>query len=329
MQVENNEASPLPQAPQRQGSNRKALVIGASLLLIIGVAGGGWAVHRYFPNGEWANIQTEVLPSPSAQQGPIGAAANGGADGNGDGAAQIVPPPVVPTMDSDGLVARIADLEHRLARISLEAQSASGNATRAEGLLVAFAVRRALDRGLPLGYLDPQLRLRFGDAQPNAVKTILETARDPVTIEQLRSELEAITPDLVGGIGHSSSNFWTAVRREFSELFVLRDATSPSTSARERMDRARRYLSAAQVDKAIKEVEALPGAAAAQDWIIEARRYHEARRALDLIETAAILEPRESARRVDTESSSVAILPPLIGADPAANGQANSANPAN
>ena len=38
----------------------------------------------------------------------------------------------------------------------------------------------------------------------------------------------------------------------------------------------------------------MPGAAAASDWLIDARRYHEARRALDLIETAAILEPRDS-----------------------------------
>ena len=37
----------------------------------------------------------------------------------------------------------------------------------------------------------------------------------------------------------------------------------------------------------------MPGAAEAKDWLIAARRYHEARRALDLIETAAILEPRD------------------------------------
>ena len=43
--------------------------------------------------------------------------------------------------------ARVAELEQRLSRLNLEAASASGNASRAEGLLVAFAVRRALDRG--------------------------------------------------------------------------------------------------------------------------------------------------------------------------------------
>src|SRR3546814_16221232 len=59
-------------------------------------------------------------------------------------------------------------------------------------------------------------------------------------------------------------------------------------------DRARRYLSAGQADQAIAEIEAMPGAEVAGEWLMDARRYHEARRALDLIETAAILEPRDS-----------------------------------
>src|SRR3546814_21057224 len=65
-------------------------------------------------------------------------------------------------------------------------------------LLIAFAARRALDRGLSLGYLEAQLRLRFGDDQPNAVKTIINTARDPITPEKLRSELDEMAPQLVG-----------------------------------------------------------------------------------------------------------------------------------
>ncbi len=165
-------------------------------------------------------------------------------------------------------------------------------ASRAEGLLVAFAVRRALDRGLPLGYLEAQLRLRFGDDQPNAVKTIIDTSRDPVTLEQLRAELDALAPELVGR-SDGGGSFWTGLRREVSELFVVRPAGTQSLRASERLDRARRYLAGGQVDKAIEEVQAMPGAAEAKDWLIAARRYHEARRALDLIETAAILEPRD------------------------------------
>lgn len=279
MVIENSESSSPTEISHRQGPSARVLVIGALLLLLTGIFGGGWAMNHFFPDGKITNFSTDVLTGGASEEvaspSPVSAPA--------------------PAVDPEALSARVADLEQRLARISLEAQSASGNATRAEGLLVAFAVRRALDRGLPLGYLEPQLRLRFADAQPNAVKTILETARDPVTIEQLRGELEYLAPQLLGGIGGDSESFWTAVRREFSELLVLRPSTSLSTSAQERLERTRRYLSAAQVDKAIAEVEAMPGAKVAADWLIDARRFHEARRALDLIETAAILEPRESA----------------------------------
>ena len=200
-----------------------------------------------------------------------------------------------PAVDgAGGLAARVAELEQRLSRINLQAESASGNASRAEGLLVAFAVRRALDRGLSLGYLEAQLRLRFGDDQPNAVKTIIETSREPVTLEQLRAELDAIAPELVGRSGDKGS-LWTGLRRELGELFVVRPAGTQSPRATERLERARRYLTGGMVDQAITEVEAMPGAAEAGDWLIDARRYHEARRALDLIETAAILEPRDGA----------------------------------
>ncbi|HWW58318.1 MAG TPA: mitofilin family membrane protein, partial [Sphingopyxis sp.] len=195
---------------------------------------------------------------------------------------------------ANALAARVAELEQRLSRITLEAESASGNASRAEGLLVAFAVRRALDRGLSLGYLDAQLRLRFGDDQPNAVKTIIETSREPVTLEQLRAELDALAPQLVGRDGEGNGSLWTGLRRELGELFVVRAAGTQSPRASERLERARRYLGAGQADKAIAEVEAMPGAAVAADWMIDARRYNDARRALDLIETAAILEPRDT-----------------------------------
>ena len=52
-----------------------------------------------------------------------------------------------------GLDQRLAAAEQRLTRLDLQAQAAAGNAARAEGLLIAFAVRRALDRGADWGYL--------------------------------------------------------------------------------------------------------------------------------------------------------------------------------
>ncbi|WOF45692.1 hypothetical protein KNJ79_22055 (plasmid) [Sphingopyxis indica] len=264
----------------------RSLIVGALIVLIVGAVAGGWAMTRLLsPAGPAPAAKVVQAPAPS----PV-------ADTAAVAAATTEAAPVAPAaVDSaSALAARVADLETRLSRITLEAASASGNATRAEGLLIAFAARRALDRGLSLGYLEAQLRLRFGDDQPNAVKTIIDTSRDPVTLEQLRSELDTLAPDLVGRSENGDGSLWTAFRREMSELFVVRPAGTLSPRASERLERARRYLAGGQVDKAIDEVQAMPGAEVANDWLMDARRYHEARRALDLIETAAILEPRDS-----------------------------------
>ncbi len=263
----------------------RSLAITALLLLLVGVIAGGWAMNRFLADDGAPKAKVIDTATPGGTLTVAGA-------GEAPAAVGSAPQPLA-ALPADGstLPARVAELEQRLSRITLEAASASGNASRAEGLLVAFAVRRALDRGLSLGYLDAQLRLRFGDDQPNAVKTIIETSRDPVTLEQLRAELDAIAPELVGRSGDDAS-LWTGIRRELGELFVVRAAGTQSPRATERLDRARRYLAGGMADKAIAEVEAMPGAAAANEWLIDARRYHEARRALDLIETAAILEPR-------------------------------------
>lgn len=271
------------------GTSTRTLIIGAVVLLIIGVIGGGWAMTRLLASD---TPKTQQTVDAAAGADAIAARAVDSEQAADPGAPRqaLV---VAPVDGANALAVRVDELEQRLSRITLEAESVSGNASRAEGLLVAFAVRRALDRGLSLGYLDAQLRLRFGDAQPNAVKTIIETARDPITLEQLRSRLDELAPQLVGRT-EGSGSLWTGFRRELSELFVVRHAGTLSTRASERLDRARRYLSGGQVDKAIDEVGAMPGKDAAKDWLIDARRYHEARRALDLIETAAILEPRDS-----------------------------------
>src|SRR3546814_8273346 len=109
-------------------------------------------------------------------------------------------------------------------RSTLQAASASGNATRAEGLLIAFAARRALDRGLSLGYPEAQLRLRFGDDQPNAVKTIIDNARDQITLEQLRSGLDDMAPQLVGRIRQNTGRLRTGRRHELGEQLIFHTA---------------------------------------------------------------------------------------------------------
>ena len=52
-----------------------------------------------------------------------------------------------------------------------------------------------------LGYIEEQLRDRFGTTQPRAVAAILQAAREPVTIAELRAGLDGIAPELVTGPG--------------------------------------------------------------------------------------------------------------------------------
>lgn len=187
-----------------------------------------------------------------------------------------------------GLDQRLAAAEQRLARLDLQAQAAAGNAARAEGLLIAFAARRALERGEKLEYLHDQLRLRFGDNWPNAVRMIINFSENPVRLDQLMARLEGLQPKL---IEEKKSLSWAEIKREVSELFVIRRESTPSPQPEKRLERARRALESGRVDAAIQEVRMLPGAVQAQGWIADAERYRDAMEALNTIETAAVVDP--------------------------------------
>ena len=188
-----------------------------------------------------------------------------------------------------GIDQRLAAAEQRLSRLDLQAQAAAGNAARAEGLLIAFAIRRAIDKGAELGYLADQLRLRFGDALPNAVNSILTFSRDPVTLDQLAARLDGLSPQLQSGDQRGGFERFT---EELGALFTVRRESAPSPQPEMRIERARLFLLSGRTSDAITEVRNMPGAANAQAWLRDAERYAATQRSLDLIETAAVLEPR-------------------------------------
>ena len=196
--------------------------------------------------------------------------------------------PVTLTAREAVLSGQIAALEARAAALTATADAAGGQATRAEALLTAVAIRRALDRGQGLGTLDAQLLSRFGATQPRAVAVLRAAARQPVTLEDLRQGLDAIGPAAAAGV---SGGWWTAARREIGSLVVLRRAGTPSPRPTDHLARARRLLEAEQVEAARAEVMQLPGAADAVNWLAAARRYAMARRALDVLENAALAGP--------------------------------------
>ena len=185
------------------------------------------------------------------------------------------------------LAAQLAALEQRGAAITAAAANAYGNATRAEGLFVALAAWRQINRGQPLGYLEQQLRDRFGATQPAEVNTIIAASRDPVTVEDLRLGLDQIGPQLA--LGPSGNAGWVgAAWRLLGSLIVVHPKSAPSPVPSERLARVRRMLGQDQVEAAVEEVNKLPGAAQATGWMTGAKRYIEARKALNTLEAAAI-----------------------------------------
>ena len=74
---------------------------------------------------------------------------------------------------------------------------------------------------------------------------------------------------------------------------MIRRESTPSPEPQRRLDRAQLFLESGRVDPAIAEVKNLPNAQAAADWIADAQRFAAAREALDMLETTAILEPRD------------------------------------
>ncbi len=286
-------------SPRPVGKGRTtAAVLGVTLLA--GMVGGAWLMKSYGPRGVVevpmagnGAAGSDAGTNPAAAQGssePFPYAAPGSSGATGDGTAGNAASGTVPP-SSETVSAfesgRIAALEQKVDRINVASGDAGANASRAEGLLVAFAARRAVERGQSLGYIESELRQRFGSAMPRAVATIIEASSLHVTADKLRERLEVLEPALMSADG-ATPGFWSTL----SNLFVVRPENAPSVDPTQRMARAKRALDIGRVDRAIVEVEQLPGAKRAETWLVLARRFNEAQKALDLIESAAIQDPR-------------------------------------
>ncbi|MCW1382490.1 hypothetical protein OLX02_06615 [Novosphingobium sp. KCTC 2891] len=215
-----------------------------------------------------------------------------------------------------GAAAKVSALEQRLAELSQQANAASGQATHAEALLVAVAARRAVERGAPLGYLENQLRLRFGNSQPNAVDRLLMASQKPVTLATLSEEFERIAPGLAGGAANEGG--WGWIKREMGNLFVIRHEDTPSPTPESRIERARLAIAGGRIDMAIAEIERTPGKDGATEWLAHARDWVMTQRALDQLETSALTlpEPAQTAP-AQVAAAQVAAAAPAPAASPA------------
>lgn len=270
---------------ESKASNSFRTILGIALLvLLLGIAAAAYLGLRESRVEQPGNPATLNDVPPPELQALAGAAASPTPEASAAAAAKAVERVAE---QQGGIDARLAAAEQRLTRLDLQAQAAAGNAARAEGLLIALAARRAIEKGAELGYLADQLRLRFGDGWPNAVDTIISMSRNPVTLDRLIARLEGLAPSL-RSTSEQSGFSW--LEREISALFVVRRETTPSPQPVKRLERARMFLESGRYEDAILEVQNMPGADAAKQWMADARRYAAAQRALDLIETAALLE---------------------------------------
>jgi hypothetical protein len=246
--------------------NWAATLAWAVLLLVIGAALAAWGLSRW---DEAARV-LGVAPQPQLQFRPE---------------PQALRPAV--TLADAPTAARLQALESRMAAVEATSRQAAGSVGRADALLVAFAARRAVDRGVPLGYLEALLDERFGAQHQRAVAVIISGARQPVTLEQLRERYARLEKDLAKG--GADEGLWSGLKRELASLVSIRRASTPSPQPQARYDRAAMHLDQGQVDAALAETMRMPGAARAGPWIAEARRYVTVHRALDEVESSALL----------------------------------------
>ena len=237
------------------------------------------------PDADVVEAEASDAPTPAitASPSPLADAVAALEGGDAQGAAEAVNRVAE---QQGGIDQRLSAAEQRLAQLDLQAQAAAGNAARAEGLLIAFATRRAIERGTELGYLSDQLRLRFSDQWPNAVSTIISFSRDPIRIDNLTARLDGLGPQLVQ---RKEGMSWERLQREIGELFIVRRESTPSPQPERRLERARTALEQGRYQNAIDEIRAMPGAAEADTWIADAERFRDAMEALETIETAAVL----------------------------------------
>ena len=254
----------------KSGMGWGARLLIALVLMLAGAAAAVWGLGHYQPAARFLGIAAPATPvmltpkpvvmNPPAAQAP-----------------QQQPP-------SDE---RVAALEQRLSQVENATERAEGSAGRADALVVAFAARRAIDRGIALGYLENLLGNRFGPQHQAAVATIITASREPVRLNDLIDEYEDLGADLRRG--GPQDNWWTTFKRQMGSLVEVHRADQPAANSDARYARALQRLQTGDVDQALAETMRLPGAAAAGPWIAKARRYIAAHRALDEIESAALL----------------------------------------
>lgn len=249
-----------------------ARIAWALLLLVAGATLAVWSLSRWQSGARFLG----VAPTPALTAQPLTLQPL---------AATV---PTASASDADA-GARLAAVEGRLASVEDAIHRADRSAGRADALLVAFAARRAIDRGVALGYLEPMLVDRFSGGHETAVATLLTAARQPVTLAQLADRYQQLGPTLRSAA--PDQGLLSRIGQELGSMVELRRASVPSGLPSARYDQALQRLQQGEVDVALAQTMRLPAAPRAADWVEAARRYVSAHRALDELESAALIGP--------------------------------------
>ena len=274
--------------PPRRSMLRRLIVPG--LAFVLGLGAMGYVLSHWDAAARVIGVAPPPAPAPEvaiAPEVPVRSSASQPGPAAGGPAAADEPERIVIDPEIGRRVAALGGADragrHPVARRRRQCRPRRGLAGRLR------RSPRALDRGVALGFLEALLRQRFGETQPQAVGMVIMAARDPVTLQELQGGLQQLGPLLIGA--GPSQSWWGAFRGELGSLITVRREGTPSPVPAERLARATRWLESGEVAPALAEVQRMPGAEHAGDWVARARRYVSARRALDTIETAALLEP--------------------------------------
>ena len=255
----------------RRSSNWVATLAWVILLILVGAGLAVWGLSRWDAGARFLGVAPVAPPALALQP-----------------ARDTAPAVELPATDPDPAAAdRVAQLETRLRNVENATQRNAGSVGRADALLVAFASRRAIDRGVQLGYLETVLAERFGSQHPVAVATIITASRTPVTLDELTNDYARLQEELRRGA--PDEGLWQGLKREIGSIVTVRRGNAPSSKPEARLERAMARLEQGQVDLALAETMRLPGAGRAGPWIAKARRYIAAHRALDEVESSALL----------------------------------------
>jgi len=129
----------------RRRSSGRILVLALIAAVVFGAGAALWAGHRL----GWIEFNGEETAQRAASPPPLAM-------------PSVAPSTAGLVTAQTALGVRLAELEQRMTKLNIQADAASGDAARAEGLLIAAAARRTIERGEQLGYLSSELLRALG-----------------------------------------------------------------------------------------------------------------------------------------------------------------------